>query len=100
MQPSFYEGFGLPVIEAMAWGCPVVATDIPPFREIADGAALLVPPDEVGALASAVRQVVISPERRLAMAQSGLARAGAFSWDRCARETLAVYREAAAVAPV
>ncbi len=100
MQPSFYEGFGLPVIEAMACGCPVVATDIPPFREIADGAALLVPPDEVGALASAIRQVVISPERRRAMAQSGLARAGEFSWDRCARETLDVYREAAAVAPV
>ena len=98
MQPSVYEGFGLPVIEAMACGCPVVATDIPPFREIADGAALLVPPDDVGALASAVRQVVISPERRRAMAESGLARAGEFSWDWCARETLDVYREAAAVA--
>ena len=95
LQPSVYEGFGLPVIEAMACGCPVVATSIPPFREIADGAAVLVPPDDVGALASAVRDVVTSAERRRSMAESGLARAGQFSWDRCARETLDVYREAA-----
>ena len=99
MQPSVYEGFGLPVIEAMACGCPVVATDIPPFREIADGAALLVPTDDVGALASAVLEVVTSPARRRLMAESGLARAGQFSWDRCARETLDVYREAAACDP-
>jgi glycosyltransferase involved in cell wall biosynthesis len=95
LQPSIYEGFGLPIIEAMACGCPVVATDIPPFREIADGAALLVPPDDVGALASAVREVVTSAQRRRSMLESGLARASQFSWDRCARETQDVYREAA-----
>lgn len=100
MQPSVYEGFGLPVIEAMACGCAVVATDIPPFREIAGGAALLVPPDDVGALTAAVRDVVMSPDRRRALVESGLARARQFSWDRCARETLDVYREAAAVARV
>jgi glycosyltransferase involved in cell wall biosynthesis len=91
VQPSVYEGFGLLVIEAMACGCAVVATDIPPFREIADGAALLVPRDDVGALTAAVRDVVTSGRRR-ALAESGLARAGQFSWDRCARETLDVYR--------
>jgi len=100
MQPSVYEGFGLPVLEAMACGCAVVATDIPPFREIAGGAALLVPPDDVGALTAAVRDVVTSPDRRRALVESGLARARQFSWDRCARETLDVYREAAAVARV
>jgi glycosyltransferase involved in cell wall biosynthesis len=98
LQPSIYEGFGLPVIEAMACGCPVVASDIPPFREMADGAALLVPPDDLGALASGVREVVTSAERRRSMVESGLARAGQFSWDRCARETLDVYREAASCA--
>jgi len=100
MQPSVYEGFGLPVLEAMACGCAVIATDIPPFREIAGGAALLVPPDDVGALTAAVRDVVMSPDRRRALVESGLARARQFSWDRCARETLDVYREAAAVARV
>ena len=100
MQPSVYEGFGLPVLEAMACGCAVVATDIPPFREIADGAALLVPPDDVGALTAAVRDVVTSSDRRRLLVESGLARARQFSWDRCARETLDVYREAAAVARV
>ena len=77
-----------------------MATDIPPFREIADDAGLLVPPDDVGALTAAVREVVTSPNRRRALAETGLARAGQFSWDRCARETLDVYREAAAVARV
>jgi len=95
MQPSIYEGFGLPIVEAMACGCPVVATDIPPFREIAGGAAVLVPPDDAGAFGSAVRELVGSAGRRRSMAEQGLLRATAFSWDRCARETLDVYREAA-----
>ena len=55
--------------------------------------------NDVGALASAVREVVTSPERRRSMAESGLARASRFSWDRCARETLDVYREAASASP-
>ena len=95
LQPSIYEGFGLPIVEAMACGCPVVATDIPPFREIAGGAALLVPPDDAGAFTAAVRELVGSAERRRSMSEHGLLQASEFSWDRCARETLDVYREAA-----
>jgi glycosyltransferase involved in cell wall biosynthesis len=94
VQPSLYEGFGLPVLEAMACGCPVVATDIPPLREVTGGAAVLVPPTDVARLAAALREVTDSAERRFALAGLGLERARAFSWDRCARETLEVYREA------
>ena len=96
IQPSLYEGFGLPLIEAMACGCAIVATDIPPFREVTGGAAILFAPDDIERLASALREVVGSEERRHALSEQALERARAFSWDRCAEETLAVYREAAA----
>ncbi len=95
IQPSIYEGFGLPILEAMACGCPVVASDIAPFREIANGAAILVPPDDVAALAAALRDFVKSPELRRALSEQGWSRAQAFSWDRCAEQTLQIYHEAA-----
>jgi glycosyltransferase involved in cell wall biosynthesis len=94
LQPSMYEGFGLPIVEAMACGCPVIATDIPPFREVAGDAAVLVASD-AGDFTAAVRTLIGSGEQRRSLAERGLARASAFSWDRCARETLDVYREAA-----
>jgi glycosyltransferase involved in cell wall biosynthesis len=95
LQPSIYEGFGLPVVEAMACGCPVIASDIAPFREITDGAAILFPPDDFGKFADALREVVKSPELRRSLSQQSLGRAREFSWDRCARETLDVYHDAA-----
>ena len=98
IQPSVYEGFGLPVIEAMACGCPIVASDIAPFREITAGAAILAPPDDVPRFASALREIVASRDRRQSLSQQALARSAAFSWDRCAEETLEVYREAARAA--
>jgi glycosyltransferase involved in cell wall biosynthesis len=94
VQPSLYEGFGLPVVEAMACGCPVVASDIAPIREIAGGAAILAPPGDATRLAAAIRDLAGSSERRRALVEQGLERARAFSWDRCARETLEVYRRA------
>ncbi len=96
VQPSVYEGFGLPVLEAMACGLPVVASDIAPFREITGGAAIFFPPDDVERLGQALKGVVQSAELRQALAQQGIERAREFSWDRCARETLEVYREAVA----
>lgn len=95
IQPSIYEGFGLPVLEAMACGCPVVTSDIPPFREITAGTARLFPPDNLRALAAALSDVVRSPELCRSLSEQGLARARDFSWDRCARETLEVYHDAA-----
>jgi glycosyltransferase involved in cell wall biosynthesis len=95
LQPSIYEGFGLPVVEAMACGCPVIASDIAPFREITGGAAVLFPPDDFGKFAGALREVVESPELRRSLSQQSLGRSREFSWDRCARETLDVYRDAA-----
>lgn len=97
VQPSLYEGFGLPVLEAMACGCPVVASDIPPFREVTAGAALLTPAGDLEKLANALREIIDSSEIRRSLGEQGLARAQDFSWDRCAQQTLEVYHRAAAV---
>jgi len=95
IQPSVYEGFGLPIVEAMACGCPVIASDIPPFVEITGGAAVLVASGDAAQLGAAMRRLAESPDQRRSLGQQSLARAKAFSWDRCARETLDVYRRAA-----
>ncbi len=99
IQPSIYEGFGLPVLEAMACGCPVVASDIAPLREITAGAAVLFPAGDLDGLASALRDFVRSTGLRQSLGEQGLSRARDFSWDHCARETLKVYRDAAARRP-
>jgi len=95
LQPSIYEGFGLPVVEAMACGCPVVASDLPTLREVVGDAGLLVPAGDVDGYGRALATLIRSPARRAEAAARGLRRAADLSWDRCARDTLAVYREAA-----
>lgn len=90
--PSTYEGFGLPVLEAMASGVPVVASPFTSLPEVTQGAALLVDPEDVVALASAVHRSLEDENWRRDAALLGLAVARTFSWDRCADETVKVYQ--------
>jgi len=89
--PSLYEGFGLPPVEAMACGCPVVVSTAGSLPEIGGGAALLVEPCDAGALAEAVRRTLTDEATRKELTDRGLRRAAELSWERTARETLAVY---------
>jgi glycosyltransferase involved in cell wall biosynthesis len=78
---SLYEGFGLPVLESMACGTPVIASAIPPFREIAEDAVLFVNPMDVMDIAKAIDFLSSCAEERSRLAEKGIRRARAFSWD-------------------
>jgi glycosyltransferase involved in cell wall biosynthesis len=91
--PSLYEGFGLPVLEALHRGVPTVASDIPPIREVAGNAALLVDPRSEEALATAIERILIDDALAADLRRDGPARAAGFSWSATAEGTLAVYRE-------
>lgn len=99
--PSTMEGFGFTPLEAFAYGCPVVAADIAPVREVGADATLRVAPDDSPAWSAAIRTVRDDAATRDALIAKGTARLEAFSWQRAAEETAAVYRLAAGVpAPV
>ena len=89
--PSRYEGFGLPVLEAMACGTPAVTTTGGSLPEVAGDAAALVEPGDAGALAAAVAKLAADPAARRDAAGRGLARAATFTWERCADLTAAAY---------
>ena len=92
--PSFDETFGLPILEAMACGCPVVTSNVSAMPEIAGGAAVLCDPKDPNSIAQAIREVGEAGGERLR--SLGLKRAGEFRWARTAEETLHVYRDVAA----
>lgn len=90
--PSHYEGFGLTVLEAMACGAPAIISDRGSLPEIAGGAALEIDPDDPSELANAIGRVLNDTELQHALRYQGWQRSAEFSWERCARETLAVYQ--------
>lgn len=93
--PSLYEGFGLPVLEAMACGTPVVCSNAGALPEVAGDAALLFSPTDTAALVAALTQVLGDAATRATLVDRGRCQVQRFSWERCARETLAVLEEVA-----
>lgn len=89
--PSLYEGFGLPPLEAMASGCPVICSNVSSLPEVCGEAALLVPPTDVGELTAALRRLLDDAEPRADLRARGLRQAARFSWQQTAQRTAAVY---------
>ncbi len=90
--PAFYEGFGLPPLEAMACGLPVVVSNVASLPEVVGDAGLLIDPHDVDELTVAMWRVLNEPDLRQEMRTRGLQQAARFSWERAARETLNIYR--------
>lgn len=96
--PSIYEGFGMPVLEAMACGAPVITSSTTALPEVAGDAALLVDPYDAGALAAAIRRLIEDRALGAALRDKGLERVKQFSWGHAARLTMDLYREVMAEA--
>ncbi len=93
--PSFYEGFGLPILEGMACGRAVTCSNVTAMPEVADGAAILFDPNSSTEMARAMSDVLLDSELRMRLERLGTQRAAQFSWEQAARRTLDVYHEVA-----
>jgi glycosyltransferase involved in cell wall biosynthesis len=91
--PSLDEGFGMPALEAMARGIPVLSSNRGAMKEVCGDAALLVDPTQTEAMAHGLRRLIDEEVMRKDLSQRGIARAAQFTWERAARETWNVYRE-------
>jgi len=94
--PSFYEGFGLPILEAMACGCAVACSNTSAMPEVAEGAGLLFDPRNPASIARSMADVLLDADLRKRMETRGLHRAGNFTWRKSALATLDIYREVVA----
>ncbi|MFO7974033.1 MAG: glycosyltransferase family 1 protein [Candidatus Hydrogenedentota bacterium] len=93
--PSYYEGFGLPVLEAMTCGCPVVAADNSAIPEVTGDAAVLLPADDADSWAETLKTLLENTGQRETLSEAGKRRAATFSWQDCAARTAEVYRSVA-----
>ncbi|MFP4580399.1 MAG: glycosyltransferase family 4 protein [Candidatus Sumerlaeia bacterium] len=91
--PSIYEGFGLPLLEAMSCGAPLVVSDIPPFREVGGDGAVYAGVNDHAAWAQSMRRILESEGEKIELRRKGMARAALFNWRNTARQTLAVYEQ-------
>jgi glycosyltransferase involved in cell wall biosynthesis len=91
--PSVYEGFGLPPIEAMAYGCPVISSNTSSMPEVIGNAAESFDPLQTEEISAAIERVVFSNTRRSELIRLGVLRAKLFSWQECASKTATIYRD-------
>lgn len=93
LYPSFYEGFGLPILEAMACGTPVITSNISSMPEIGGEAALLVDPENSDDIKKKLKMIIEDKDLQKERVKKGFVQAGKFSWEKCAQETVKVYRQ-------
>jgi len=91
--PSWHEGFGFPVLEAMACGCPVICSNVSSLPEVAQDAAIMVTPDDIPGIAKAIEKALGSQELRQELSEKGFRQAKKFSWEKTAQETADVYKK-------